>query len=322
MKGGNEMQNITATFGVKVPVLVLCIIAWVFLLISVFLILMIAFKIPTSQSKKNRRKIAQNMASKTNVLDDASEKIASWLSRKGIYAINQYKREKLQAEFNVLEIKKTPEEHLIGSILRGLVFSLIGPLFLIAAYAIGMSGYAVIGLILGLLIGVFMGVFNYNSIDKIIAARKEEIEKELPRFVSIVEQNLKFDDNLPGIIEEYVKGSDSPLCKELNKSLADIKTGDYENAMSKMAARVNSSLFSEVARGLSSALRGENTVAYFETLSVKLKERQALLLEKERLKLPKKTTILVKIMLGTMFLLYAVVIAVSIMDQISIFKGF
>ena len=316
------MQNIINNYGVKMPAYIMLAVAWVCILIAVFFLLLVVFKISTPQSNKNRRKIAQNMTSKTNVLDDAAEKIAKWLEKKGIYKMNQYKKGKFQAEFNGLEIKKTPEEHLIGSILRGVVFSLLAPLFALAIIVLGKPNFAIIGVIVGLLFGVLIGLSNYNSVDRIMASRRDKIEKELPRFVSVIEQNLKFDDNLPEIIEEYTKNSDTPLCKELNKALADIKTGDYENAMAKMSARVNSGVFSEVARGLSSALRGEETAGYFETLSIKLKEQQAMILEKERLKLPKRTKFLVWAMLASMFLLYAVVLVVSVMDNLAVFKDF
>ena len=302
-------------------VIIFSIIIAILLGISVTLIGFAICGVPKSKTKKNQAKIIRNMSSQISLVDDIAHKVAVFVEKKELYKMNEYKRERLLKDFSIIDYSLTPEEYIISAYVYGLLTSLLFAFVSVLSAIASIPFMPIVFLVLGIIAGVIMWRIRSNIVSTMLSKRKEKIEKELPRFVAVVTQNLKFDDNLPKIIEDYVCNEDSPLCVELNKSLADIKTGDYDNAMTRMASRVNSVIFSEVTRGLASALRGEDVVVYFAALESKLKEQQALELEIECLSLPNKTSMLVKIVLAMLIPIYGVMIGTSFGDNMSGFMS-
>lgn len=289
----------------------------IFLLcIGVFLSLLYIFDVSAKEKSKNFHKLT----SSTNVYAGSlGAKVEMWgkkiAKRQFIKKlVNPYKREKMVNELNILKINKTPEEYLATSLISGLLFIGVGFIALLICI---IFGWALVGL--GVfatfsILGVIVGLLEYNSVDSLIKKRKDAIERELPAFISYVENTLKNDRDVIKMISSYTAEDESPLISELKILLIDLKTGDYEYAFNRFATRTNSSSISEISRGLVSAMRGDDVQNYFEMLSFNLWELEKKRLEKEALKKPKRVKMLTFFLYAGMMIIYIVVFGTVIIE--------
>jgi tight adherence protein C len=109
-----------------------------------------------------------------------------------------------------------------------------------------------------------------NEVDRRSSARKKEIEHNLPQFTSYVANSLSSNRNILEIINIYNQNYDSELTKELLIVVADMRTGNYQTALQRFNARINSPLISELVRGLIASINGDDMTIYFESLSMKM----------------------------------------------------
>ena len=283
--------------------LILKLLATLFMLIGLFSLILELLGMPTSLVRKNIMVLSKSAISKPSSFDVIVNKISSRIQR--FIKIDELKRNRMVNEFEVLSIKLTPEQYYGNAIAKGIIIACFAPLGLVLHW--GLSIFI-------LLIAVLIFLLEYNSVDKIIKERKSSIERELTKFVSVIEQTFKNEHNVVKLLEDYVSTDDSPLTKELRIVLADMKTGSYEMALNKFSNRINSTYVSETCRGLLGALRGDNTVSYFETLNIKLWEAERARIKKEAMKSPKKVKYLVSAMMSCMMLIYIVVFATVIVD--------
>lgn len=286
--------------------LVLKIIISILMTVGFMFLALELFGFPVSYSKKNITYLSKRATSQTGVFNDLVDKLAKFLRK--FIKIGNIKRNRLVAQFENLGMKITPEEYYSEMIAKIIIFSLAIPIGFILHIAVG---------ILFTIVVVLFALIEYNKLDQIITKKREDIEAELPKFVSVIEQTFKNDHDVIKLISTYVENGDSPLVNELNIALADMKTGDFETALTRLANRVNSVSLSEVVRGLQSALHGDDTVGYFTSLNSKLWENEKVRIKRKALKTPSKVKYLVKVMLICMFLIYVAVFGTVIYDGLS-----
>lgn len=289
----------------------------IFLLcIGIFSSLLYVFDVSTKEKSKNFHKLT----SSTNVYAGSlGAKVEMWgkkIAKHQFMAklVNPYKREKMVNELNILKINKTPEEYLATSLISGLLFVGVGLIVFLVCIIFGWAlvGFGIFAVFS--ILGVIVGLLEYNSVDSLIKKRKDAIERELPAFISYVENTLKNDRDVIKMISSYTAEDESPLISELKILLIDLKTGDYEYAFNRFATRTNSSSISEISRGLVSAMRGDDVQNYFEMLSFNLWELEKKRLEKEALKKPKRVKILTFFLYAGMMILYIVVFGTVIIE--------
>ena len=264
------------------------------------------FGFPVSYSKKNITYLSKRATSQTGFFNELVDKLAKFLRK--FIKIGNIKRNRLVAQFENLGMKITPEEYYSEMIAKIVIFSVIIP--------VGFIFHIAVGVLFAIIVALF-ALLEYNKLDQIITKKKEDIETELPKFVSVIEQTFKNDHDVIKLISTYVENGDSPLVNELNIALADMKTGDFETALTRLSNRVNSVSLSEVVRGLQSALHGDDTVGYFTSLNSKLWENEKVRIKRKALKTPSKVKYLVKIMLVCMFLIYVAVFGTVIYEGLS-----
>lgn len=259
--------------------------------------------IPSFNEAQNLRGLAKKVTTGSDFFSVMIDHIAAFLKR--FIRIGAFKRKRLVSQFEQLGIQETPEEYYSKIAAKTLLFTV--------CVLVGFLIHPVVGVFL-LLFDVLFFLLQYNEIDKIIQKKKEDIESELPKFVSVIEQTFKNDRDVIKMLSTYVENGDSPLVSELRKTLADMKTGDFETALDRLAARVDSVFLAETVRGLKSALHGDNTVEYFITLNAKIWDHEKAIIQKKALKTPSKVKILTKVLLCCMFLIYIVVFATVIYE--------
>lgn len=159
---------------------------------------------------------------------------------------------------------------------------------------------------------VFLAILVYfkeaQKADEKLKAKRGEIEGELPRFVATVEQELKSSRNVIGMLENFKKNAGASLAGELDVLLADMRSSNYEAALTRFEARLNSPMLSDVVRGLVGVLRGDDGAVYFQMLAHDFKQLELQRLKSEAQKIPPKIRVFSFAMLMCFLLTYLAII--------------
>ena len=141
-----------------------------------------------------------------------------------------------------------------------------------------------------------------------IRDKRKKIEYELPRLVATIEKTLIHNRDVLGILDNYKEGAGPELKRELEITVADMRSGNYEVALTRLESRVGSAMLSDVTRGLISVIRGDETSVYWGSLNLKFSDYQRQNLKAEAEKAPKKVRKLSMVLLICFMLIYVVVI--------------
>lgn len=167
---------------------------------------------------------------------------------------------------------------------------------------------------------VFLSILVYfketRKADEQLKAKREQIERELPRFVATIEQELKSSRDVLSILEHFKKNAGNTFAAELDIVTADMRSSSYEAALTRFEARLNSPQLSDVVRGLIGVLRGDNGAIYFQMLAHDFKALELQRLKGEAQKIPPKIRIFSFIMLMCFLFTYLVIIALVIVKSL------
>ncbi|MCQ5144498.1 type II secretion system F family protein [Enterocloster bolteae] len=144
--------------------------------------------------------------------------------------------------------------------------------------------------------------------DERLKAKRDEIESELPRLVATIEQELKASRNVIGMLERFRQNAEEPLTGELDILLADMRSSNYEAALTRFEARLNSPMLSDVVRGLIGVLRGDDSAVYFQMLAHDFKQMELQRLKAKAQKIPPKIRVFSFAMLMCFLLTYLAII--------------
>jgi flagellar protein FlaJ len=195
------------------------------------------------------------------------------------------------------------------------------------AYALVKAGailLAVIpaGLVFPLLVPVmvFLSVMVYfketKKADEKLSVKRAAVEKELPRFVASIEQELKASRDVLSIVESYKKNAGEAFAGELTMLAADMRSSSYEAALTRFEARLNSPMLSDITRGLIGALRGDDSTMYFQMLAHDFKQLELQRLKSEAQKIPPKIRVFSFLMLMCFLFTYLAIIAFEIIKSL------
>lgn len=278
--------------------------------IGMMYILLDAFKIPYLKTSKSVKTVSKKQHEKTSSIDVWLGGIANSLSK--IIRLNEYKRAELENDLQTARMNITPEEYKANAIVKAtivgvfaipmlLIFPLLSPVILIAA--------------------ILVYTIENKKVSKKIKEKRQIIEFELPRFVSTVEKTLKHSRDVLYMIEYYAKSAGELFKEELNITAADMRSSNYESAITRLEARIGSPMMSDVCRGLLGILRGDDMEIYWSTLSLKFADVHRQALKRKAQKVPKKVRRLSVVLLACFMLVYVVVIVYQILDSIVLLFG-
>ncbi len=264
--------------------------------------------IPTGQTSKMMMLAGKRSGTRTEGLFDVYiSKVSSLFAP--IISIDILKRSELENALAVADIEMTPEEFMADSIARAVLLSLcsiplcfLNPLFFI----------------LGVGLGCLYGFYRYQSVLDNNKKRRARIEMELPRFAQAISQNVQGDRDVLRMLMSYRRVVEHDFADELDRTIADMKTGNYETALLKLEKRVNSPQMSEVIRGLIGTLRGEDQTIYFKMISFDLRQMEQNVLKKEALKRPRAMQKYSMFMMLCILIIYAVVLATEVMSALNV----
>ncbi len=179
------------------------------------------------------------------------------------YPWNDYKIEKLDLTLKTVGIQKTAKQYCSESMSQSLLIGVFAiPLFFISPIVS--------------VIGIGLAIYNYfrdmKKPEKQLKGKREKIEAELPKFASTISNSLRTTKDVVRILTSYRKVCGDELREELDITLADMKSGNSENALRNFEGRIGSPKLSELVRGLLSVLRGEDQEGYFQIKNAELRK--------------------------------------------------
>lgn len=277
---------------------------------GLFFVLADIYAIPYYKTSKAVESLSKQQKEKTSGLDVWLKGLATWLSKQ--LKLNDFKKAQLEADLKTAQMDISPEMFKANAIVKAL---------LIGVFAIPML------FIFPLLspVVLFLAVFLYNrevkSVSRRIKEKRSRIEYELPRLVFTIDKTLKHNRDVLYMLESYAKNAGREMKHELNITAADMKSGNYEAAITRLEARVGSAMMSDVCRGLIGILRGDDTEMYWASLSVKFNDIQRQQLRLQAGKVPRKVKRLSMCLLLCFMLIYIVVILAQIMSSLNVLFG-
>lgn len=159
---------------------------------------------------------------------------------------------------------------------------------------------------------IILSILTYfkesQKADERLKAKQDEIEGELPRLVATIEQELKASRNVIGMLERFRLNAGESLTGELDILLADMRSSNYEAALTRFEARLNSPMLSDVVRGLIGVLRGDDSAVYFQMLAHDFKQMELQRLKARAQKIPPKIRVFSFAMLMCFLLTYLAII--------------
>ncbi len=235
-------------------------------------------------------------------------KVAEKLSP--LLRLDPIKKSKLSLALSISGIPLTPEAYTMKAFLTALLTALCGVFLLLF---MPMAGFLVMGL------SILMWFSTYQKAFDIVKKRKKLIEAELPRFAVSIQQGLSTDRDVLKLLISYRRIAGPNLGQELDTTIADMKTGNYENALLHLQNRVGSTMLSDIVRGLIGTLRGDDQQMYFKMLVFDMRQIEQNNLKKEAAKRPKQMQKYSMMMLFCILLIYVVVLSVEVVGSLGAF---
>ena len=243
--------------------IVLQILIGLFFAVGIGYILADLLKVPSMKATKAASNLGRKGDKKTSTIEIYLKEFSLKLADK--LKMNEYKRAQLEADLKTAGMDMTPEQYTANAIVKALAIGILAiPAFLIIK-------------ILGLFI-VFVAVVVYFSeskkVTKMIAEKRKKIEYELPRLVGSIEKTLKHRKDIIFALESFKDTTCPELKEELEITIADMRSGNGEAALTRLESRVGSTMMSDVTRGLIGVFRGNNMSVYWSTTAMKFSDIQ------------------------------------------------
>lgn len=265
--------------------------------------------VPTAQTSRMMmlaRK--QTGASNEKLFDVYLTKIAGKLAP--LLKLDPIKRSRLSLTLDIAGIPLTPECYTMKAFLTAFATGLLSVPFFMIMPLMGL-------LIMGLAVMVWFSAY-YKAFD-LVKKRRKLIEAELPRFAVSIQQGLATDRDVLKLLTSYRRIAGPHLGQELDTTVADMRTGNYENALLHFQNRVGSTMLSDIVRGLIGTLRGDDQQMYFKMLVFDMRQIEQNNLKKEAGKRPKQMQKYSMIMLFCILLIYVVVLSVEVVGSLGAF---
>ncbi len=264
-------------------------------------------KIPYLKSSKAIMNMGRTDRKLTTVIEAIIMDLSIKLSR--FMPMDKYKKNRLSATLEAAGIKMTPECYQAHAVIKAVSVGLL----VIPCLAI----FPLIAVIV-LILAVLVYFREYQKAENQMQSKRAEIETELLRFVSTIEQELKTSRDVLSILESFKKTTTPVFADEIGITCADMRSGGYEVALMRLEARVNSPQLSDVVRGLISVIRGDDGIMYFQMLSHDFKQTELRKLKAQAQKIPGKIRIFSMIMLMCFLATYLIIIAVQVIQSLGV----
>ena len=267
--------------------------------------------IPTGRTSKMMMLTRKQKGVKNEqLLDVYLTKIASLLAP--FLHLDKLKKNRLQAALNIAGFEVTPEVYTAKAwVTAGAAALCTLPLMFVLPLFVPL----LLGLAVALWFSTYYAAFDY------VKKRRKLIEAEIPRFALTIVQNLENDRDILKILTSYRRVAGKDFGAELDQTIADMKTGNYENALIHFETRIGSPMLSDVVRGLVGVVRGDDQRMYFKMICFDMRQIEQNNLKKEAAKRPKKIQRYSMLMLFCIIIIYLVVLCTEVLGSLGAFFG-
>lgn len=267
--------------------------------------------IPTSKTSRMMMMARKQQGIKAEkLLDVYITKIASLLAP--YMKLDRLKRNKLQSALNITGLELTPE---IYTAKAWVTAGAVGLCAILIAPLIPLMTPILIGLAVTLWFSTYYMAFDY------VKKRRKLIETEIPRFALTIGQNLENDRDVLKILTSYRRVAGKDFGVELDQTIADMLTSNYENALLHFETRIGSPMLSDIIRGLVGVLRGDDQRMYFKMICFDMRQIEQNNLKKEAAKRPQKIQKYSMMMLLCIMIIYLVVLCTEVLASLGAFFG-
>ncbi len=267
--------------------------------------------IPTSRTSKMMMLAKKQKGAKNEqLLDVYITKIAKLFAP--YLRLDRLKRNKLQAALTIAGLVLTPEVYTARAWVTA---GAVGLCALPMAFLMPLFVPVLIGTAVALWFSTYYAAFDF------VKKRRRLIEAEIPRFALTIGQNLENDRDVLKILTSYRRVAGRDFGAELDQTIADMKTGNYENALIRFETRIGSPMLSDVVRGLVGVLRGDDQRMYFKMICFDMRQIEQNNLKKEAAKRPKKIQRYSMMMLICIMIIYLVVLCTEVLSSLGAFFG-
>ena len=213
--------------------------------------------------------------------------------------LNEYKKAQLEADLRTAGMDISPEMYVSNAIVKSVAIGLLAiPAFLI---------FKLLGLFIAF-VAVVMYFSETKKVTKMIAAKRKKIEYELPRLVGSIEKTIKHKKGAVYALESFKDTTCPELKEELEITIADMRSGNEEVALTRLESRVGSTMMSDVTRGLIGVVRGDDMEVYWGTTALKFADYQREQLKAQANAVPRKVRKLSMALLFCFILIYVAVL--------------
>lgn len=267
--------------------------------------------VPTSRTSKMMMLSKKQQGTKNEkLLDVYITKIASLLAP--YLRLDKLRRNKLQAALHIAGLPLSPEVYTARAWVTA---GAIGLCAIPMAFLIPLFVPILIGFAVALWFSTYYAAFDF------VKKRRKVIEAEIPRFALTIGQNLENGRDVLKILTSYRRVAGKDFGAELDQTIADMKTGNYENALIHFETRIGSPMLSDVIRGLVGVLRGDDQRMYFKMICFDMRQIEQNNLKKEAAKRPKAIQRYSMMMLICIMIIYLVVLCTEVLTSLGGFFG-
>ena len=267
--------------------------------------------IPTGRTSKMMMLARKQQSSKKEkLLDVYITKIAILLAP--FLRLDKLKRSRLQTALAIAGLELSPEVYTARAwVTAGAVGICAVPM----AFLMPLLSPVLVGLAVALWFSTYYAAFDF------VRKRRKLIEAEIPRFALSIGQNLENDRDVLKMLTSYRRVAGRDFAAELDQTIADMKTGNYENALLRFETRIGSPMLSDVVRGLIGVLRGDDQRMYFKMICFDMRQIEQNNLKKEAAKRPQKIQRYSMMMLICIMIIYLVVLCTEVINSLGVFFG-
>ena len=267
--------------------------------------------IPTGRTSKMMMLARRQQSSKKEkLLDVYITKIAVLLAP--FLRLDKLKRNRLQTALAIAGLELTPEAYTARAWVTA---AAVGLCVIPMAFLMPLLSPVLVGLAVALWFSTYYAAFDF------VRKRRKLIEAEIPRFALSIGQILENDRDVLKMLTSYRRVAGRDFAAELDQTIADMKTGNYENALLRFETRIGSPMLSDVVRGLIGVLRGDDQRMYFKMICFDMRQIEQNNLKKEAAKRPRKIQRYSMMMLVCIMIIYLVVLCTEVINSLGVFFG-
>lgn len=268
---------------------------------------LILLNVPSKKTTKAIKAVAARNHPAAVSFKNTYNDISLFVSR--FVHISDYKKKELADSLKIANISMTPELFTARALVKSAGIMLLSiPLFFI---------FPIFGFLM-IVLGVLIYFREKQEVENCIKEKRRQIEFDLPRFVYAISQEVQMTHDVITILERHKDNFSSYFNEEIEITIADMRTGNYEAAITRFEGRIGSTNLSEVCRGLIEMIRGNDTHVYWETLAIRFSELQKQQLREIALKVPPKVHRLSFFLMMSMMAMYILVLGYELISNMGI----